>query len=382
MPAGSTPTRVLVLGAGFGGLELTALLADALGDRLELTLVDRGDAFVFGFSKLDVLFGRCRLDEVRAPYAKLDKPGVRFVPAEVTAIDAEARRAETTAGAFEADYLVIALGAGYDLAATPGLTEGGFEFYSVAGAARAATALAGFTRGRAVVGICAAPFKCPPAPSETALLLHDYLCTKGVREACEISLVMPFQVPVPPSPDTSRALLDAFARRGISFVPNKLVSALDAARKVVVLNDDTELPCDLLLAVPKHRVPSVVAECGLVETGWIPVNPKTLATKLPRVYAIGDVTSVGTPKAGVFAEGAARVVAARITAEVLGGDEPAAYTGAGSCYVEFGGEKVGRVDVDFFSGEKPTGSWFEPSTDLVKEKKEFGASRLARWFGS
>jgi len=113
--------------------------------------------------------------------------------------------------------------------------------------------------------------------------------------------------------------------------------------------------------------------------GWIPVDTKTLKTRFDNVYAVGDVNSVGTPKAGVFAEGAARTVAAEIIASVKGG-EAAAYRGIGSCYVEFGAERVGRVDVEFLAGP-PTGSFYAPSTQLVSEKKEFGSSRKAKWFG-
>jgi sulfide:quinone oxidoreductase len=241
--------------------------------------------------------------------------------------------------------------------------------------------LPAFTHGRAIVGVTSAPFKCPPAPSEAALLLHDYLTTRGVRAACEISLVIPFGVPIPPSPATSRALLAAFAERGITFIPNRLVRALDPARRMAVLDDGSELPYDLFLGIPKHRVPEVVAASGLTDSGWIAVNPRNLQTKWPGVYAIGDVTSVGTPKAGVFAEGAARIVAASLLAELQGGPPPPAYAGAGSCYVEFGAERVGRVDVDFLSGPAPTGSFVEPSVALTGEKKIFGSSRRARWFG-
>ena len=277
--------------------------------------------------------------------------------------------------------LVVALGADYDPDATPGLTQGGNEFYSFAGAERLREVLPTFSKGRAIVGVTSTPFKCPPAPSEAALLLHDYLTGRGVRGACEISLVMPFGIPIPPSPDTSQALLDAFAKRGITFVPNRLVRALDPARGVAVLDDATELPYDLFLGIPKHRVPGVVAASGMTVDGWIPVNPKTLETRYPGVYAIGDVTSVGTPKAGVFAEGAARIVAARLIAELQGGEMPPAYNGAGTCYVEFGERRVGRIDVDFLSGPSPTGSFTEPSAALVAEKQVFGSSRQARWFG-
>ena len=374
-------SRVLVLGAGFGGLELVTILSEQLGESAGVTLIDASDAFVFGYSKLDVMFGRTTLDAVRLPYADIVKPGVRVLRERVTAIDPEARRVTTDAGAHDADVLVVALGADYDYAATPGLLEGGNEFYSVDGASRLRDVVAGFSSGHAIVGVCGAPFKCPPAPSEAALLLHDSLVAKGVREACEISLVMPFSTPVPPSPDTSAALLEAFEERSIAFVPGKRVAAIDPGRSVAVLDDGGELSFDLFLGVPKHRAPDVVIESGLAVEGFVPVESRTLATRFPGVYALGDVATVGVPKAGVFAEGAARVVAAAIVARARDESEGAGYDGRGSCYIEFGAGRIGRVDVDFFSGPKPTGTYQDASAGLVAEKKHFGSSRRARWFG-
>ena len=375
-------SRILVLGAGFGGLELATILSERLGADAGVTVIDESDAFVFGYSKLDVMFGKAALEEVRVPYAGLAKPGVRFLCETVEEIDPEARRVATNIEAHEADILVIALGADYDYDSTPGLVAGENEFYSVAGAERLREVLPTFERGRAIVGVCGAPFKCPPAPSEAALLLHDYLTEKGVRDDCEISLVMPFQIPVPPSPDTSAALLSAFTERGIAYVPGSKIGSLDASRGVAVLENGTELDYDLFLGVPKHRAPQVVLQAGMTVDGYVPVDPRTLETEYPGVYAVGDVATLGrVPKAGVFAEGAARVVAASIVARLSGGAPPAGYDGRGSCYVEFGEGLVGRVDVDFLSGPKPTGTFTEPSAAVVAEKKEFGASRRARWFG-
>jgi sulfide:quinone oxidoreductase len=373
--------RVVVLGAGFGGLELTSKLHEAVNGQIDLTLIDRSDAFVFGFSKIDVLFSKLTPDEVRLPYRNIMKPGVRFLQETITAVDPVAKRVTTDRGTYDADVLVVALGAEVDPAATPGLAEGGHEFYSLPGAIRARSAVASFSRGHVIIGVASAPFKCPPAPSEAALLLDDYLTERGVRDACEISLVMPFPTPVPPSPDTSKALLAAFAERGITFVPGRSVQALDPARRVAVLDDGRETPYDLFLGVPRHRVPDVVASSGLPENGWIPVDQKTLATRFPGVFAIGDVTSVGTPKAGVFAEGAARTVAAILIAKITGHEPPAAFDGAGSCYLEFGRNQVGRVDVDFFSGASPTNMFNAPSTELSSEKQGFGQTRRTRWFG-
>jgi sulfide:quinone oxidoreductase len=374
-------TKILILGAGFGGLELSTMLSDALGDDAAVTLIDKNDSFVFGYSKLDVMFGRTTLDAVLLPYDEIAKPGVRFVRETVTAIDPESRRVTTDAGAYDADVLVVALGADYDLDATPGLAEAGNEFYSVAGAERLADVLPGFTRGRAVVGVCGAPFKCPPAPSEAALLLHDYLSARGVRDDCEISIVIPFGTPVPPSPDTSAALVAAFEERGIEFIPGRRVASLVGARSVAVLDDGSELPYDLFLGVPRHRAPDVVIESGLAEDGYIPVSSQTLESRFPGVYAVGDVATVGVPKAGVFAEGAARVVADSLIAAGRGEGHPGPYGGQGSCYIEFGAGRIGRVDVDFLSGPKPTGTFREPSVALVQEKRDFGATRSARWFG-
>jgi sulfide:quinone oxidoreductase len=373
--------RIVVLGAGFGGLELTSTLSKEFGDTLDLVLVDRGEGFVFGFSKLDLMFGRITPAEAVHSYRDVVKPGVRFVQAAVRSIDPVARRVETDAGTFDADILVVALGADYDPAATPGLLEGGHEFYSVAGATAVRDVLPRFGGGSVVIGITSTPFKCPPAPSETALLMHDLLVARGLRDRSEITLVMPFGVPIPPAPDASRAILAAFEEHGIRFVPERLVGALDPARRMAVLSDGSELPYDLFLGIPKHEVPAVVAESGMTVDGWIPVDSLTLETSFPGVYAVGDVTSVGTPKAGVFAEGQAKVVAAAIAARIRGEVPSLTYDGRGVCYVEFGSDQVAQVDVTFLKGQPPYGSFDQPSEATVADKALFGSSRVARWFG-
>jgi sulfide:quinone oxidoreductase len=373
--------RVLVLGAGFGGLELTTRLSEEFGDDVDVVLIDQSDGFVFGFSKLDVMFGRTTPSAVRHPYRDVVKPGVQFVQSTVRSIDPATKWVETDAGPFEADVLVVALGADLHPEATPGLVEGGHEFYTVQGAFAARDVLAGFSGGRVIVGVTSTPFKCPPAPSETALLMDDFLTERGLREGSEISLVMPLGVPIPPSPEASEALLVAFADRGIGWHAERSVRELDPARQVAVLSDETEMPYDLFLGVPVHRAPTVVQESGMTVDGWVPVNPLTLETGFPGVYAVGDVASVGTPKAGVFAEGQAAVVADQIGALVRGNTGSAQYDGHGMCYLEFGHDQVARVDVTFLSGAKPTGGFEAPSQAIATDKVEFGSSRIERWFG-
>src|SRR4051812_26152094 len=196
--------RVIVLGAGFGGLELTTRLADAFGEGTDVVLIDKADGFVFGFSKLDVMFGKTTEEHVHHRYTDIVKPGVQFVQAEITAIDPAAKRAETTAGAFEGDVLVVALGADLHPEATPGLVEAGHEFYTIPGAYALRDVLAGFEGGRVIGGVPSTPFKCPPAPSETVLMLHELFTERGIRDQCTIDLVMPLPRPIPPSPEASQ----------------------------------------------------------------------------------------------------------------------------------------------------------------------------------
>jgi sulfide:quinone oxidoreductase len=370
--------RILILGAGFGGLELATLLSES-GEQFDVTLIDQSDAFVFGYSKLDFLFGRTTPDAVRLPYADVSKPGVQFLQETVLEIDPEARTVRTDQGGHESDVLVVALGADYDVAATPGL-DGVDEFYSVAGAETLAAKLPVFEGGRVVVGICDAPYKCPPAPSEASLLLNDYLTERGVRDDSAITFVSPLPTPIPPSPETSQALLSAFSERGIEWIGGTRIASINGGN-VVVLDDGRELPFDLFLGVPKHRAPDVVIASGMTENGYIPVSSQTLQTSYPSVYAVGDVTTAGVPKAGVFAEGAARVVGKILIAVAHGGEHPPPYDGRGICYIEFGHGEVAGVDVDFLSGPEKIGVYRPPSPELVREKKQFGASRRARWFG-
>ena len=372
--------RITVLGAGFGGMELSTILSESLGSDVRVTLIDKSDSFIFGYSKLDVMFGRTTLDAVRLPYSRFVKPGVRLLRETVTAIDPATRRVTTDVGTHDCDYLVVALGADYDIAATPGLGDVE-EFYSVAGAKRLRDILPTFSKGNVVIGVCGAPYKCPPAPSECALMMHDYLLTRGLREQCSITMVLPLPSPVPPSPETSKALIAAFAERDITFMPNRRVASVDSGRGVAVLDDGSELPYDLFLGVPRHRAPAVVEASGMAEGGWVPVNPRTLETRFANVYAVGDIANTGTPKAGVFAEGAAKAVATSLAARIRGEGDASLYDGAGSCYIEFGAGRIGRVDVDFFSGPKPTGTYYEPDVALRADKELFGASRKARWFG-
>ncbi len=375
-------THIVILGAGFGGLELSARLSSALADDVSTTLIDKNEAFVFGFSKFDLMFGRESLDQVQSYYRDIVKPGVQFRQEVVTSIDPIARRVVTDRNTYDADVLVVALGADYDFDATPGFAEGGHEFYSVAGALRLREVLPAVTSGSVVVAVLSEPFKCPPAPCEAAMLLDEYFSGRGVRSNINISVISPWGIPIPASGPASTAILERFRARNITFVPNQGVTAIDPAAKTARLRDGATIPYDLFLGVPVHRVPAVVQASGLAADGWIPVDTANLSTRYPDVYAVGDVTSAPVPKAGIFAESAARAVAEHLIVRLLNEGTAKPYDGAGSCFIEFGDHKVGRVDADFLTGPSVVAPFTEASLEGAEEKKEFASTRRRRWFGS
>jgi sulfide:quinone oxidoreductase len=372
-------TRIVILGAGFGGLELSAILSAELEGRAALTLIDRSASFTFGSGKLEYMFGRRGAGEILHPYAGLTRPGVRFLQDSVTGIDPVGRLVTTAGGRHPADIVVVALGADYDIAATPGLAESGNEFYSLAGVERLREKLPHFPGGKVIVGVCGKTFKCPPAPAEAAMMMHEYLLARGIRDRSAITLVVSTRDPVPPSASTSDALREAFRQRDIAFIGERRITALDGPRRAVLVDDGSALPYDLFLGIPEHVAPAVVAASGLAPSGWIKTGPAK-ETSFPGVFAIGDVTSA-EHKSGVSAEAAARIAAAAIIARLNRTALPEAPAEGGSCHIEFAEGLVARFDHDHAAGST-AGRFHPPSPAIHAEKRDRNAERLARWFGS
>ena len=213
------------------------------------------------------------------------------------------------------------------------------------------------------------------------MLLDEYFSERGVRSSIDLSVVSPWGIPIPASRPASDAILERFRERNIGWSPNQGVRAIDPATKLVHLRDGNTLSYDLFLGIPVHRVPAVVEASGLAVDDWVPVNKSNLSTQFPEVYAIGDVTSAPVPKAGIFAESAGRAVAEHLIVQLRDSGTAKPYGGAGSCFIEFGDHKVGRVDVDFLSGPSVTAPFTEASLQGAEEKREFAASRRQFWFG-
>ncbi len=378
---------ILILGAGFGGLETATRLRRALDETFEITVVDRNGFFNFGFTKFDLMFGRREPEACKEKLSALDEKGIRFHQAVVESIDPEAKLVETSTGQLRADYLVVSLGADIAPEAIPGFLEsGGHHFYSFAAAEWLWPLVDEFKGGQILIAIFDKPYKCPPAPYEAAFQLDDFYRERGIRQNVGIDILIPGPMPLPISATVSAGIEELLTAKQIALHKNHKVVEVDYKAKQAAVANGTRFPYDLFLGVPIHRPPAVVLECGLGDQGWIRVDPATMQTRFERVWAMGDVVQIpigdfAVPKAGAFAEDAAATVAADILRTIQGHGQVDPFQAQGACYFEFGEGKVARIAANFLGGPTPDLSLSGPSLEFRADKEEFERSRIEKWFG-
>ena len=360
----------LILGAGFGGIVAANALRDALPSEHRIVVIDKARDFHIGATKPWVMLGQKTVAQVSHSRTALGKRGIEFVQAEITGIDLVRGEVMTDRGAQHGDYLVIALGTDYDMAAVPGLAAASHEFYTLPGAAKLCPVLRDFSGGDLLVLVPRAPFKCPPAPYEGAMLMHHAFTEKGVRDKVRIALYTIEGAPMATAgAEMSQFMRGELAARDISYHPGKKTTAVDGARRAVTFEDGSEARFDLLVTVPPHVAPRVVRDAGLAGPGgWIPADPATLRvareSAFRAVYAIGDVAVVPLPgrhkpdmplvlpKAGTIADAQGRSVATQIAAAMLG-RQAEAFGGVGTCYIETGGNQAVKGEGQFYTMPAP-----------------------------
>jgi len=376
--------RVLILGGGFGGIATAHRLKQKLDPQDEVILVDRRSHFRVGFRKSWELIGESTHEDGERPLESLSRIGVRVMRETVDSIDPKERAIQVAGQRIEADALVVALGAELIPDAVPGFKDHAFNVYDPQDIPRAALALNEFVGGRLTLGIFGAPYKCPPAPYEMALLISEWLKKRDVKASIEVFTPQPMSLPVLGSVGCD-LIESRLADQGITFLPNHKATAVEAGEVVFA---EQRRPYDLLLGVPPHKPPVVVQEAGMVgKSGWVDVNPRTLETSFPGVYAIGDIVQImlangkPLPKAGVFAESMGETVADRIAAEFTGQKSQATFQGEGGCYLEVGGGQAMKVQGRFLAEPEPEIQLTDPSPAYLEEKRAFETQRLQRWFG-
>ena len=377
----------VVLGGGIGGVVAARRLRRKLAADDRVVLIERDPLFRFAPSSLWVMHGDRRPAQITRDLRQLRAKGIEVIHAEVTGIDPAERQITTNTGTISGDALIVALGARLDPASLPGFADTAHNLYTLDGAQAAGDAVRSVSAGAVAVLVASTPYKCPAAPYEAALLADDLLRRGGVRDRVTVDIYTPEALPMPTAgPAIGDAVIALLGAHGIGFHPGRNVTRIDAATNTLVFADGGDAHADVLLGVPPHRPPDVLATSGLGgDSGYIPVDPHTLVTAVPEVFAIGDVTAIPIaggkllPKAGVFAEAEALVVADQIASEWRGRTSRRAFDGTGSCFLEVGGGRSAYAGGDFYASDGPTVAMRGPGRRWHLAKVAFEQYWMRRW---
>ena len=379
---------ILILGGGIGGHVAANVLRKQIARDHRVILVDRRREYVFSPSLLWLIVGKRKLEQICRPLDLLSRKGIEVIQAEVTKIDPVAHTVLLGDRSLLYDYLIISLGAELAPEAVPGLREEAHSFYEPSGAEKLWEAVRKFSGGRVVLLVAATPFKCPAAPYEAAMLLEDYFRKRSLRDKVGLSIYTPEPLPMPVAgPAIGNAVKGMVDAKGIEFHPEMKIASVDAPSKELVFENGQRVGYDLLIAIPPHRAPLAVRESGLSgESGWIPVDARTLKTRYDGVYAIGDITTImlpagkPLPKAGVFAHYEAEAVARNIAAEIEESKPSHAFKGQGYCFLEMGRGQAGFAGGNFYAEAGPQIRMRRPGFHWHWGKVLFERWWLSRWF--
>jgi sulfide:quinone oxidoreductase len=379
---------ILVLGGGVGGLVTAVELRKKLPKRHKIVLIDREPEHVFAPSLLWLMVGLREATTISRPLERLRRKGIEVVHGEIERIEPESRKVTAGGKSFSADYLVVSLGADLAPEAVPGLSEAGHNFYTLKGAEALYKALESFDGSRVVVLTAAPAYKCPAAPYEAAMLIDSYLRRRNGSKQVNVDIYAAEPGPMRTAGmEASKGVEELVKAKGITYHPEHQVVSVDAQARRIRFSNGVEAEFDLLAYVPPHRAPRVIKESGLVDdSGWIPVNRQTMQTRFADVYAVGDVTTIPLkmgkplPKAGIFAHAQAEVVVQNIVRTLTGKGSPAAFDGAGDCFVEVGGGKAGVGRGNFFTEPTPVVKMYPARWRWHAAKVLFEKFWLWKWF--
>ena len=376
--------RILILGAGFGGLAAASALRKGLDPDHRVIIVDRKKSFMMGLVKLWILEGSRKLEESQTPLDRLNAKGIEYLNDEVAKIDTTSNRVQTRDnGWIEYDYLIVALGAELAPDRITGFAGRGYNLYDAQEVPKLRERLLELKNGNVAIVIMGMPYKCPPAPYEASLMIESVLTKKGNRGSVEIDIYAPASIALPVAgPEVSANVVEIVSKRGIGFHPShKLKLVFD---NKLEFDNGNKVEYGVLVGIPPHRVPEVVRNSGLVEGDWIAVDRTTMKTSFKNVFAIGDVTEIkvgamALPKAGIFAEEQAKVASRQIMDDISGKPAVATFAGQGYCFMEVGNMRAGYLEADFFNPTGPIIRLDAPSEQNFQKKQDFEKIRIKDW---
>lgn len=377
--------HVLILGGGFGGLAAANEIRNNLSSsQVKITIIDKKDWFMVGFAKLWIIKGTRTFENSIGSLNQLIKKEINFLKEEILQIDLQNKNIKTTTKILPYDFLIIAMGAVLAPEKIQGLIENGMNLYDHNQLTEIHKKIKKMRSGNIAISIMGMPYKCPPAPFEASLLIDSMLRDEGVRDSIQIHFYSPAPITLPAAgPEISEKILSLINSENIVFHNSCKIKSIE--KNKMIFQNGEEAHFDLLLAVPPHVAPKVIYESGLAkEDGFIPIN-RDCKTPFENVYAVGDVTTLTVidtatvPKAGVFAEGEAIVVAQNIISHIQSKNELSLFDGKGGCFIESGRDTASIIEVDMFSESKPITKLTESTSKHLDEKLQFEKDRLSKW---
>jgi len=374
-------SSIIILGAGFGGLTAANELKRLLGDKHAITLIDKKDNFSVSAMNLWVMIGKKKPEECARHIREIESKGIKFVNDTIVRIDTDEKKVFTTTDYYRYDYLIISLGAEYAEDLIPGFKEMSLNLYDINGSYQISQQIEKFYRGKILITIPRLPIKCPGAPYETAFLLDSYMKEQGRRSNVTITICTAEPYPLPSAGKAcGNMMIDMLNSRNIKIIQNAKILAADKKKSALILENGIEEGFDLLIGIPPHFLPTILKNFA-DETSWIPVDRQTLKTKFQNVFAIGDSTSIklsngmALPKAGVFAEEEAKIVADIIACDIDGKKSEKTFDGKGYCFLEIGDNQAAKIVGEFFEPE-PIVEIIPPSKEIFYEKVSFVKRRM------
>lgn len=374
-------SNILVLGCGLGGLSAASLISKQVGNSGTVTIVEPRSRIPFPPTFPLITFGWRNPQKIQKSLKTLARrKNIRIIEEKAEEIHTKDRMVRTKSQELSYDKLIIALGAELIFDSIPGLETYGHNFYTLDGAVKLRDAVEKFHERKIVIGVSRTPFKCPVAPYEMTLLLEEH--ARRAKMNVEIQFFTPEPHPVPSAGSViGKQIARLLASRGVRYLPNTKLVRVEKDK--LFFEDGSEMSYDLFIGIPPHRPPKIVVDAGLAESsGWIPVNPYTLATRHEDVYAIGDVASIDTPhghmpflpKAGVFAQGQAETVANNVAVSVSGKGQMKQWDGRGACHLQVSKSEAAFLQGSFLSNP-PKLEFYPPSRkwylDKVKREKNW-----------
>ncbi len=378
---------VLILGGGVGGVVAATRLRERLPRRDRVVLVDRERQHLFQSSLLWLALGERTPEQIQRPLHRLTRKGIEVVTGEVTGLDPEKKRVRVGGTDLAGDAVIVSLGADLAPELVPGLAEGGHNLCTLAGVSALRDTLGRFHGGRVVVLTAAPAYKCPAAPYEIAMLVNDHLRRRAAGRAVVENFAAEAGPMATAGTEVSAAVRGMVEASGVACHPAHQIERVEASMRALHFTNGESADFDLLIYVPPHRAPAVVHQAGLVDgSGWIPVDARTLRTGAPGVFAIGDVTGIpipsgkALPKAGVFANREAEVVAENLAAEWAGQAPERAYDGTGACYIEAGAGRAGFGSGNFYASPMPEMRLHPPARRWHWGKVAYEKYWFWKWF--